>query len=107
MSTLKTPSRHFGALFLVSPACLRWSKEPRKKHSSPFQNHASNFHSSFIYCINVYLKNMWSDDKTEINNSSGLPSYTSSFRTHSAKAVYRRVRKVVWLQWRSMLIVVF
>jgi hypothetical protein len=62
---------------------------------------------SFAYCINVYIKNMWSDDKTETQNSSGLPSYTSSFRTHSAKAVYRRVRKVVWLQWRSMLIVVF
>ncbi|KAF2099460.1 hypothetical protein NA57DRAFT_65524 [Rhizodiscina lignyota] len=63
--------------------------------------------ATFIYCINVYLKNMWSDEKTETNGSSALPSYTSSLRTHSAKAVYRRVRKVVWLQWRSMLIVVF
>ena len=50
---------------------------------------------------------MWSDDNTETQSSSGLPSYTTSVRTRSAKAVYRRVRKVVWLQWRGITIVVF
>ena len=62
---------------------------------------------SFAYCINIYLKNIWSDEKTATNTSSGLPSYATSHRTQSAKAVWRRVRKVIWLQWRSMLIVVF
>ncbi|KAL9062628.1 MAG: hypothetical protein Q9157_008759 [Trypethelium eluteriae] len=38
-------------------------------------------------------------------NSSSLPSYTASLRTQSAKAVYRRVMKVLWLQWRGMAIV--
>ncbi|OCK84677.1 hypothetical protein K432DRAFT_288381 [Lepidopterella palustris CBS 459.81] len=64
--------------------------------------------ATFFYCIHVYLKNMWSDEKTETQSSAGLPSYTtSSLRTHSARAVYRRVRKVIWLQWRGITIVIF
>lgn len=50
---------------------------------------------------------MWSDEKTETHSSAGLPSYTNSVRTRSARAVYRRVRKVLWLQWRGITIVVF
>jgi hypothetical protein len=50
---------------------------------------------------------MWSDDKTETQSSAGLPSYTTSVKTRSARAVYRRVRKVLWLQWRGITIVVF
>ena len=61
----------------------------------------------FAYCIKVYIQNMFSDDKTETQSSAGLPSYTTSVRTRSARAVYRRVRKVLWLQWRGITIVVF
>lgn len=50
---------------------------------------------------------MFSDEKTETQSSAGLPSYTTSVRTRSARAVYRRVRKVLWLQWRGITIVVF
>lgn len=50
---------------------------------------------------------MWSDEKTETHSSAGLPSYTASVRTRSARVVYRRVRKVLWLQWRGITIVVF
>jgi len=46
-------------------------------------------------------------DETETQSSAGLPSYTTSVRTRSARAVYRRVRKVLWLQWRGITIVVF
>ncbi|KAF2132653.1 hypothetical protein P153DRAFT_354141 [Dothidotthia symphoricarpi CBS 119687] len=63
--------------------------------------------ATFVYCIKVYLQNMWSEDKTETQSSSGLPSYTTSVRTRSARAVYRRVSKVLWLQWRGITIVVF
>jgi len=49
---------------------------------------------------------MFSDEKTD-TNSTGLPSYTGSIRTQTARAIYRRVRKVLWLQWRSILICVF
>jgi hypothetical protein len=61
---------------------------------------------SFVYCIKVYLQNMFSDDKTDTQSSAGLPSYTTSVRNRSARAVYRRVRKVLWLQWRGITIVV-
>lgn len=50
---------------------------------------------------------MWNDDATETTNSTGLPSFTTSIRAHSVKAVYRRVRRVLWLQWRSITIVIF
>jgi hypothetical protein len=63
--------------------------------------------ATFVYCIKVYLQNMFSDDRTETQSSAGLPSYTTSMRTRSARAVYRRVRKVLWLQWRGITIVVF
>lgn len=50
---------------------------------------------------------MFDDGETETQSSAGLPSYTTSVRARSARAVYRRVRKVVWLQWRGITIVVF
>ena len=50
---------------------------------------------------------MWSDEATETTNSTGLPSFTTSIRASSIKAVYRRVRRVLWLQWRSITIVIF
>ena len=59
----------------------------------------------FGYCLKIYLLQLWSDDSTPTENSSSLPSYTTSLRTQSARAVYRRVMKVVWLQWRGMAIV--
>ncbi|KAJ4372181.1 hypothetical protein N0V83_003954 [Neocucurbitaria cava] len=63
--------------------------------------------ATFAYCIKVYLQNMFSDEKTETQSSAGLPSYTTSVRARSARAVYRRVRKVLWLQWRGITVVVF
>ena len=61
----------------------------------------------FGYCIKVYVTNYWSDDHNETQSSAGLPSYTTSVRTRSARAVYRRVRKVLYLQWRGIAIVLF
>lgn len=62
---------------------------------------------TFAYCIKVYLQSMWNDDQTETQSSMGLPSYTTSVKTRSPRAIYRRVRKVVYLQWRGITIVVF
>lgn len=50
---------------------------------------------------------MFSDEKTETQSSAGFTSYTTSIRNRSARAVYRRVRKVLYLQWRGITIVVF
>ncbi|KAK3113368.1 hypothetical protein LTR53_009411 [Teratosphaeriaceae sp. CCFEE 6253] len=62
---------------------------------------------TFAYCIHVYLKNLWTDEAgtSTHGSSSGLPSYSSSVRTQTAKAVYQRLKKVLWLQWRGICIV--
>ena len=60
--------------------------------------------ATFGYCIRVYIKSLLSDD-TASDNSSGLPSYNGSFRTLSAKQAYRRVWRVIELQWRGIAIV--
>ena len=57
--------------------------------------------ATFGYCIKVYLAAL-SDDSTATENS-GLPSYTSSIRgTISPKQAYRRVKRVLELQWRGI-----
>jgi hypothetical protein len=45
-----------------------------------------------------------SEDRTETQSSAGLP-YSTSVRTRSARAIYQRVRSVVYLQWRGIAIV--
>ena len=60
--------------------------------------------TTFGYCIKVYIKSLFDDTATS-DNSSGLPSYNSSVRTVTAKQAFRRIKKVVALQWRSILIV--
>ena len=59
---------------------------------------------TFGYCIKVYLASLADDSTT--TNSSGLPSYTNSVRgTISPRQAYRRVRRVIELQWRGIAIV--
>ncbi|SMR54904.1 unnamed protein product [Zymoseptoria tritici ST99CH_3D1] len=64
--------------------------------------------ATFGYCIHVYLKSLWSDDESIHTSSSangGLPSYNASVRTQTARAVFERIKKVLWLQWRGIAIV--
>lgn len=60
--------------------------------------------STFGYCIKVYLASL-ADDSNTTNSSGALPSYTNSIRTVSPRQAYRRVRRVIELQWRGILIV--
>nr|POE58029.1 hypothetical protein CFP56_74893 [Quercus suber] len=63
---------------------------------------------TFGYCINVYLKNLWTEQSPHSSttaSSTGLPSYSNSVRTQTARAVWRRLQKVLWLQWRGICIV--
>nr|POF19985.1 hypothetical protein CFP56_52234 [Quercus suber] len=63
---------------------------------------------TFGYCINVYLKNLWTEQSAHSStnaSSTGLPSYSNSIRTQTARAVWRRLQKVLWLQWRGICIV--
>jgi hypothetical protein len=59
---------------------------------------------TFGYCIKVYLASLADDSNT--TQSSGLPSYTNSVKTVSPRQAYRRVRRVLELQWRGIAIVI-
>jgi hypothetical protein len=60
--------------------------------------------ATFGYCIKVYLASLADDSTT--TNSSGLQSYSNSVRaTVSPRQAYRRVRRVIELQWRGIAIV--
>ncbi len=59
--------------------------------------------ATFGYCIKVYLASL--ADSAESTEQSGGPSYTNSIRTMSPRQAYRRVRRVVQLQWRGIVIV--
>lgn len=63
---------------------------------------------TFAYCIKVYLKNLFAEQSGPSQSSasgSGLPSYSGSVKTQTARAVWRRLKKVLWLQWRGICIV--
>ena len=60
--------------------------------------------ATFGYCIKVYLASLVDDSTT--TNTSGLGSYTNSVRgTITPRQAYRRVRRVIELQWRGIAIV--
>lgn len=60
--------------------------------------------ATFGYCIKVYLASL-ADNNATTENSAGLPSYTNSIRTMTPRQAYRRVRRVIQLQWRGITIV--
>jgi hypothetical protein len=59
--------------------------------------------TTFGYCIKVYLASL--ADNSASTEGSGLPSYTNSIRTMTPRQAYRRVRRVIQLQWRGIAIV--
>ena len=67
--------------------------------------------TTLLYCIKVYLKSLFADSTTNSTSqmsSSNLPSYSSkagSVKTVTAGQAYRRVKKVIALQWRGTVVV--
>ena len=66
--------------------------------------------ATFGYCIKVYIKSLFNDASTNsmTQGSSGLPTHSShsgSVKTVTAGQAYRRVKKVIGLQWRGTAIV--
>ena len=59
--------------------------------------------ATFGYCIKVYLASL--ADNSASTEGSNLPSYTNSIRTMTPRQAYRRVRRVIQLQWRGIAIV--
>ncbi|CAN8099769.1 unnamed protein product [Discula destructiva] len=63
--------------------------------------------ATFGYCIKVYLASLADNNNaaTTTEGSVGLPSYANSLRTMTPRQAYRRVRRVLQLQWRGIAIV--
>lgn len=59
--------------------------------------------ATFGYCVKVYLASLY--DSSAPTEGSGLPAYTSSVRTVSPRQAFRRVKRVIALQWRGIAIV--
>ncbi|EMR72007.1 putative g-protein coupled receptor protein [Eutypa lata UCREL1] len=59
--------------------------------------------TTFGYCIKVYLASL--TDNSATTEGSGMPSYTASIRTMTPRQAYRRIRRVIQLQWRGIVIV--
>ncbi|EPS34217.1 hypothetical protein POX_a00810 [Penicillium oxalicum] len=60
---------------------------------------------TMLYCIHVYVRSLFDKSSSTTDTSTGLPSYTSSVRTATARQAYRRVQRVVRLQWRGAALV--
>ncbi|KAI1341481.1 hypothetical protein F5Y15DRAFT_431222 [Xylariaceae sp. FL0016] len=59
--------------------------------------------ATFGYCIKVYLASL--ADNSATTENSNMPSYSNSIRTMTPRQAYRRVRRVIQLQWRGIVIV--
>ncbi|KAK2593061.1 hypothetical protein QQS21_009227 [Conoideocrella luteorostrata] len=59
--------------------------------------------ATFGYCVKVYLASLY--DSSASTEGSSLPAYTNSVRTVSPRQAYRRVKRVIALQWRGIAIV--
>lgn len=59
--------------------------------------------ATFGYCIKVYLASL--SDNSASTEGSSLPHYQSSVQSLSPRQAYRRVRRVISLQWRGIAIV--
>lgn len=59
--------------------------------------------STMVYCTHIYLRSLF-DKSASTSGSSGtnLPSYSASIGTVTARQAYRRIRRVLKLQWRGI-----
>ncbi|KAG5957362.1 hypothetical protein E4U58_006143 [Claviceps cyperi] len=59
--------------------------------------------ATFGCCVKVYLASLY--DNSEMTDKSSLPVHTSSIQLVSPRQAYRRVRRVIALQWRGIALV--
>ncbi|GAO18772.1 hypothetical protein UVI_02052620 [Ustilaginoidea virens] len=59
--------------------------------------------ATFGYCVKVYILSL--KDTSASTEASSLPTYTNSLRTVTPRQAYRRVKRVIALQWRGIAIV--
>lgn len=58
--------------------------------------------TTMVYCMHIYLRSLFDNSASTTENSSGLPSYSASVRTVTARQAYRRMKRVLQLQWRGV-----
>jgi hypothetical protein len=58
---------------------------------------------TFGYCIKIYLASL--GDNSASTENSNLPTYSNSVVTMTPRQAYRRVRRVISLQWRGIAVV--
>ncbi|OXV07155.1 hypothetical protein Egran_05079 [Elaphomyces granulatus] len=56
------------------------------------------------YCIHVYIKSLCDDNPTT-TTTSGLPSVSGSLHAPTPRRAYKRARRAIRLQWRSITLV--
>ncbi|KAJ5263630.1 hypothetical protein N7478_011235 [Penicillium angulare] len=61
--------------------------------------------TTMAYCMHIYLRSLFDKSASTTEHSSGLPSYTASVRTVSARHAWRRMQRVLQLQWRGVALV--
>lgn len=61
--------------------------------------------ATMVYCMHIYLRSLFDKSASTADNNSNLPSYTGSVRSATARQAYRRVRRVLQLQWRGVALV--
>lgn len=59
--------------------------------------------ATFVYCLNVYLKHSFASSVPDTESSRGKSS-TGSLRSANARTVFRRLKKVLSIQWRGLAI---
>ncbi|POR31236.1 Uncharacterized protein TPAR_08556 [Tolypocladium paradoxum] len=59
--------------------------------------------ATFGYCVKVYLASL--SDNSASTDGSSLPTYSNSVKTLTPRQAYRRVKRVIALQWRGIAIV--
>ncbi|OQD66107.1 hypothetical protein PENPOL_c005G09398 [Penicillium polonicum] len=58
--------------------------------------------STMVYCTHIYLRSLFESTSTSGSSGTNLPSYSASIGTATARQAYRRVRRVLKLQWRGI-----
>lgn len=61
--------------------------------------------ATFGYCTKVYLASLAADSSGDVTGNSSLPTHSQSNATMTPGQAYRRVRRVISLQWRGIAIV--
>lgn len=56
---------------------------------------------TIAFCAHVYIRNMWADESPTTADAEA-PSYSSSQRPQNSREIYKKLKRVLALQWRGL-----